>query len=105
MGTKLKHSFHFPRTPLLNEIERRCAFPDCAARNQISLTKQEAIEYRGFDCFQCKRRNEDHVRRSELPDFWATASSIAVSQTLISYSPPFRAALSLTTSIEQPQPR
>jgi hypothetical protein len=74
MQTKPKQSFHFPRTTLLIEIERRCAFPDCAARNQISLTKQEAIEYRGFDCFQCKRQNEDHVRRSELPDFWSTAS-------------------------------
>ncbi|HXM50611.1 MAG TPA: hypothetical protein VN956_22405, partial [Pyrinomonadaceae bacterium] len=74
MQTKPKQSFHFPRTTLVIEIDRRCVFPDCAARNQISLTKQEAIEYRGFDCFQCKRRNEDRVRRSELPDFWATAS-------------------------------
>ncbi len=60
MQTKRKHSFHFPRTTLLIEID------------QIGLTKQEAIEYRGFDCFQCKRRNEDRVSRSELPDSWAT---------------------------------
>jgi hypothetical protein len=76
METRRKHSFHFPRATLLVEIDRRCAFPDCYARNQISLTKQEAIEYRGFDCFQCKRRNEDRISPSELPDSWATAELI-----------------------------
>ena len=74
MLTKRKQSFHFPRTTLLIEIERRCKFPDCAARNQISLTKQEAIEYRGFECFQCQRWNEDRVSQSELPDAWATSN-------------------------------
>jgi hypothetical protein len=74
MQTKRKHSFHFPRTTLLIEIERRCKFPDCAARNQISLTKQEAIEYRGFECLQCERRNEDRLGHSELPGSWATAN-------------------------------
>jgi len=74
MPTKRKLSFHFPRTTLLFEIERRCAFPDCDARNQIGLTKQEAIEYRGFDCFQYGRRNEDRVSQSELPDSWATSN-------------------------------
>jgi hypothetical protein len=72
METKRKQSFHFPRTTLLIEIERRCVFPDCAARNQIGLTKPEAIEYRGFACFQCDRWNEDRVSQSELPDSWAT---------------------------------
>ncbi len=70
MATKRKQRFHFPRTTLLIEIDRRCKFPDCQTRNQISLTKQEAIEYRGFECFQCKRRNEDRVSQSELPDSW-----------------------------------
>ena len=74
MPTKRKQSFHFPRTTLLFEIERRCAFPDCDARNQIGLTKQEAIEYRGFDCFQCERWNEDRVSQLELPDSWAISN-------------------------------
>ena len=72
MHTRRKLSFRFPRATLLIEIDRRCAFPTCEARNQIGLTKQEAIEYRGFDCFQCKRWNEDRVNQSELPDSWAT---------------------------------
>ena len=68
--TKGKIGFQFPRTTLLVEIERRCALADCHARNQIGLTKQEAIEYRGFECCQCKRWNEDRTRPSELPDSW-----------------------------------
>src|SRR5947207_8844871 len=48
--TERRQTFHFPRTPLLIEIERRCAFPDCAIKNQIGLTNDEAIEYRGFEC-------------------------------------------------------
>jgi hypothetical protein len=73
MPAKQKQNFHFPRTTLLVEIERRCAFPDCKIRNQIGLTKQEAIEYRGFECTQCKRWNEDRASQSELPDSWTTA--------------------------------
>lgn len=69
-----REKFYFPRTPLLVKIERRCGFPECAAGNQIGLTKQEAIEYRGFECFQCKRRNEDRLSQPELPDSWATAN-------------------------------
>jgi hypothetical protein len=71
---KQKQSFNFPRTTLLVEIERRCALPDCNARNQIGLTKQEAIEYRGFECCQCKRWNEDRTSPSELPDSWMVAN-------------------------------
>ncbi len=73
MQTKQKESFHFPRTALLVEIERRCASPACNARNLIGLTKPEAIEYRGFECFQCERWNEDRVSQSEFPDSWVTA--------------------------------
>jgi hypothetical protein len=72
MSTKRKQTFHFPRTTLLIEIERRCTFPDCQARNQIGLTKPEAIEYRGFACLQCQRWNEDRASESELPDSWTT---------------------------------
>jgi len=42
--TERRQTFHFPREPLLIEIERRCAFSDCGAKNQIGLTKDEAIE-------------------------------------------------------------
>ncbi len=73
-ATKSRESFYFPRTPLLIEIERRCAFPDCAARNQIGLTKQEAIEYRGFECFRCERWNDGHLNQLELPDSWNVLS-------------------------------
>jgi hypothetical protein len=74
MQTKRKQSFHFPRTELLVEIERRCAFPDCESKNRIGLTKQEAIEYRGFECFQCGRWNEDRMKQSELPDSWPASN-------------------------------
>ena len=74
MEVNRKQRFHFSRTTLLVEIERRCAFPDCQVRNQIGLTKQEAIEYRGFECFQCERWNEDRVSQSELPDTWAISN-------------------------------
>lgn len=72
-GTKQRQSFHFPRTTLLVEIERRCVFPDCGAKNQIGLTKQEAIEYRGFECFKCERWNDDRASASEFPDSWTTS--------------------------------
>jgi hypothetical protein len=71
---KARQTFHFPRTPLLVEIERRCGFPDCAARNHIGLTKQEASEYRGFECIQCERWNDDSVKQLELPDSWEISS-------------------------------
>jgi hypothetical protein len=63
--TKQRQRLHFPRTTLLVVIERRCTFPDCAAKNQIGLTKQEAIEYRGFECSQCERWNDDCATQSE----------------------------------------
>jgi hypothetical protein len=72
MPSKRKQNFHFPRTTLLVELERRCEFADCKARNLIGLTKQEAIEYRGFACLQCERWNEDRASQSELPDSWTT---------------------------------
>ncbi|MFS8086285.1 MAG: hypothetical protein ACMG6H_11705 [Acidobacteriota bacterium] len=72
--SKPRQNFYFPRTTLLVEIERRCSFPDCAARNQIGLTKQEAIEYRGFDCCQCERWNDDRMNQRELSDSWEISS-------------------------------
>ena len=69
----MRQSFHFPRTPLLIEIERRCTFFDCGAKNQIGLTKDEAIEYRGFECSKCERWNHDLLNQSELPDSWESS--------------------------------
>jgi hypothetical protein len=40
------------------------------------LTKDEAIEYRGFDCSQCERWNQDVLDQSELPPSWAKSASI-----------------------------
>jgi hypothetical protein len=71
--TRRQVSFHFPREPLLVEIERRCSFTGCAARNHIGLTKSEAIEYRGFDCTQCEQWNDDQLKRGEIPDAWLGA--------------------------------
>jgi hypothetical protein len=62
--------FHFPRQVLLVEIERYCAFPDCAFRNRVSLTKSEAIEYRGFRCVKCDRWNQGLVAPEDLPASW-----------------------------------
>jgi len=70
---KQKSKFYFPRTPLLIEIERRCASPDCGAKNVIGLTKPEAIEYRGFDCAECGSRNDDQLAQAEIPASWLAA--------------------------------
>ncbi len=67
---KRNRSFHFPRELLLVEIERHCAFSDCRAKNRIGLTKPEAIEYRGFECFRCQRWNDDKLNPLDLPDSW-----------------------------------
>jgi hypothetical protein len=66
--------FHFPQEVLLVEIERRCRFSDCEARNAIGLTKPEAIEYRGFECVKCERWNDDTVGPESLPDTWVYSS-------------------------------
>ena len=65
-----RQRFFFPRQVLLVEIERRCQFPDCHARNLIGLTKQEAIEYRGFECFDCRSWNDDNLRQTDAADWW-----------------------------------
>jgi hypothetical protein len=67
---KKKRRLYFPRTTLLLGIDRRCAFADCAEINHLSLTKSEAIEYRGFDCSECGRWNDDQLIQDELPDSW-----------------------------------
>ena len=72
---------NFPREVLLVEIERYCSFRDCAARNQIGLTKAEAIEYRGFDCRKCQRWNDDTIGIDAVPDSWADAIPLNDSET------------------------
>ena len=62
--------FSFLHQPLLVEIERRCSFSDCHARSHVGLTKSEAIEYRGFECTQCERWNDDQLKSGEIPDAW-----------------------------------
>ena len=72
--TKEKTEFHFPREVLVVEIDRRCAADECRARNQISLTRTEAIEYRGFNCSECERWNFDRLNQSEMPESWQEGS-------------------------------
>jgi hypothetical protein len=67
---KEKSQFSFPREVLVIEIDRRCPVAECRARNQISLTKAEAIRYRGFNCSACERWNDDRLSQSEMPDSW-----------------------------------
>jgi hypothetical protein len=71
---KIKTSLHFPREVLVIEIDRRCAADECRARNQISLTKPNAIQYRGFNCSECETWNDDRLTQSEMPDSWNTDS-------------------------------
>ncbi|MBA2525122.1 MAG: hypothetical protein H0V18_04950 [Pyrinomonadaceae bacterium] len=59
-----------PREILLVEIDRRCFFPDCNARTLVGLTKQEARDYRGFECALCKRWNDDNLSDKDVPDEW-----------------------------------
>ena len=69
---KKKRSFYFARTPLLIGFERRCASVDCSETNHVSLTKSEAIGYRGFDCSHCGCWNDDKLIPQDLPDSWRT---------------------------------
>ena len=74
-------SLNFPREVLLIEIERYCSFPDCATRNLISLTKAEAIEYRGFDCSKCQRWNDDTIGGNAVPESWADSLPLKDTET------------------------
>ena len=58
------------RDVLLIEIDRRCFFPDCGARVFTGLTKQEACDYKGFECASCERWNEDSLSEKDVPDWW-----------------------------------
>ncbi|HEX8560159.1 MAG TPA: hypothetical protein VF668_18830 [Pyrinomonadaceae bacterium] len=60
----------FPRAVLLVEVERWCRDHACNARARLSLTKEEARRYTGFECPRCERRNEDSLTERDIPDWW-----------------------------------
>ena len=68
--TKKKIHLQFPREVLVIEIDRRCGADRCRARNQISLTRAKAIEYRGFNCSECETWNDDRLTHTEMPESW-----------------------------------
>ena len=65
-----KRGIGIERQVLLFEIERRCSFPDCNQRIFVSLTKQEAFDYKGFECALCERWNDDSLTKNDVPDWW-----------------------------------
>jgi hypothetical protein len=60
----------FPREVLLVEVERRCGYPACGACVRLSLTKQEARAYAGFDCALCGRHWRDALSEHDIPEWW-----------------------------------
>ena len=58
------------RNVLLVEISRHCNFSECNARVFVGLTKQEALEYKGFECRACERWNDDSLTKTEIPEWW-----------------------------------
>jgi len=71
----LKQGITIDRKVLLFEIERRCFFPECNSRLFVSLTKQEAFDYDGFECTACERWNDDVLTKSDVPDWWVELQS------------------------------
>jgi hypothetical protein len=65
-----KRGIVIERQVLLFEIERRCSFPECNQRVFVGLTKQEAIDYAGFECTLCERWNDDSLTKNDVPDWW-----------------------------------
>ena len=60
----------FPREVLLVEVERWCGDPLCNARTRLSLTKEEARAYAGFECASCERWNEGALAERDIPEWW-----------------------------------
>lgn len=52
------------------EVERWCGDPECNARTRLSLTKDEARAYTGFECERCERRRADALTERDIPDWW-----------------------------------
>ena len=59
-----------PRELLLVEVERWCGDHACNARTRLSLTKEEARAYTGFECERCERWNEDALAERDIPEWW-----------------------------------
>ena len=55
---------------MLVEVERWCGDPLCNARTRLSLTKEEARAYAGFECASCERWNEDALAERDIPEWW-----------------------------------
>jgi len=55
---------------LLVTIDRRCLFPRCQTRISIGLTQDEARNYTGFECENCKQWNEDSLSERDVPEWW-----------------------------------
>lgn len=70
MAAMVKRGITIERQVLLFEIERRCSFTDCNAKNSIGLTKSEARNYSGFECSVCERWTKDQLSRKDIPDWW-----------------------------------
>ncbi len=65
-----KSRITFPREVLLVEIERRCGIAGCGARARVSLTKEEARGYTGFECERCEGWNDDGLTERDIPEWW-----------------------------------
>ena len=65
---RLPISFDPPRELLLTEIARRCRGCDSPAR--LGLTKEEARDYRGFECERCELWNDDDLTERDIPEWW-----------------------------------
>ena len=66
----MKSRVIFPREVLLVEIERWCGDHACNARTRLSLTKEEARAYTGFECERCERWNDDALAERDIPEWW-----------------------------------
>jgi len=60
----------FPREVLLVEVERRCGEPVCGARVKLSLTKEQARAFTGFECERCGRWYADALAERDIPEWW-----------------------------------
>src|SRR5256714_7978373 len=58
------------RELLLVEVERWCGDPLCGARTRLSLTKEEARAYTGFECARCERWMADALNERDIPEWW-----------------------------------
>jgi hypothetical protein len=66
----LKRGIAIERRVLLFEIDRRCSFAECNQRVFVGLTKQEAFDYRGFECPSCERWSNDSLTKNDVPEWW-----------------------------------